>query len=221
LAEIDVQREIDVVPVIRGAGAQIDEALASIFDNAIEAMKSVAVKTLKVQLEYLGDHIFLTVTDTGVGMSREVKARAFEPFFKSFEGAKRQGLGLSFVGGVMKRHGGQCTIDSAPGRGASVVLKFDVTSEEKRAFLESKQTRAPLHEPLREEEATSSLETIEFLAEEDEGEAFTNIDLGQAARSEADDGFLPTPPSIREAAPANDVSKDEFKVNIRRPRPRA
>lgn len=209
LAEIDVQRGIDAVPVIRGAGAQIEEALTYIFDNAIEAMKSAAVKTLKVQLEYLGDHIFLTVTDTGVGMSREVKARAFEPFFKNFEGAKRQGLGLSFVGGVMKRHGGHCMLESTTGKGTSIVLKFDVTGEEKRAFFESKKeapfvtASAPLQEPLSVEATESPLETLEFLADGDEDEVFTSIDIGQAGID------------------IKDAPKGEFKVNIRRPRPRA
>jgi len=64
----------------------------------------------------------LTVRDTGVGMTDEVKARAVEPFFTTKEGGQGSGLGLSMVHGLAKQLGGALRIDSKPGRGTAVSL---------------------------------------------------------------------------------------------------
>ena len=62
--------------------------------------------------------IVITVRDTGIGMSEDLKAHIFEPFFTTKSQGKGVGLGLSLVYGILKRHHASITVESAPGKGA-------------------------------------------------------------------------------------------------------
>jgi CheY-like chemotaxis protein len=64
----------------------------------------------------------LAVRDTGEGMAPEVAARAFEPFFTTKAPGKGTGLGLATVYGIVQQHGGDVSVESAPGKGS----RFDV-----------------------------------------------------------------------------------------------
>ena len=71
----------------------------------------------------------LTVSDTGIGMDGDVRARVFEPFFTTKEGAHGTGLGLSMVYGFVAQSGGHVELESAPGEGATFRLFFPLANE--------------------------------------------------------------------------------------------
>ncbi|MBN1346656.1 MAG: PAS domain S-box protein [Phycisphaerae bacterium] len=72
----------------------------------------------------------ITIADTGIGMSDEVKARIFEPFFTTKERGQGTGLGLSIVHGIVEEHGGRIEARSRPGHGSTFTIVLPCVSPE-------------------------------------------------------------------------------------------
>ena len=110
----------DLVPVLASRPALL-QTLLNLVVNAVEAMPKGGTLTLRTWIDDSGVHCL--VSDTGVGMSAEVRRRALEPF-QTTKGPKTRGLGLAVAHGTVTRHGGRLSIDSLEGHGTSVLVSL-------------------------------------------------------------------------------------------------
>jgi signal transduction histidine kinase len=115
--------------------SQIGDALLNLALNARDAMPRGGHLTVATANQHLdaenaigrgeeleGDHVVLTVSDTGIGMPPDVVARAAEPFFSTKPPGSGSGLGLSMIYGFARQSGGELVITSEPGAGTTVRL---------------------------------------------------------------------------------------------------
>ena len=121
---IEIETQLRDIAKIEGNKAQLRSALLNIIFNAIDAMKIGGVITIWTQ--QIGTQVEIGVSDTGVGMSKEVREKIFDPFFTT-KGEKGNGLGLSEVYGIVNQHNGEIKIESTPGEGTSMLLYLPIS----------------------------------------------------------------------------------------------
>ena len=144
-------------PHISGDQSQLENALLNVAINARDAMPqggrlSITSKTVDLDQAILPDEHFdimegryirISIADTGIGMSDEIKARIFEPFFTTKEVGKGTGLGLASVYGCIKQHGGYITVESREGEGARFDLYLPVAESAQPAAATEDAALAP------------------------------------------------------------------------------
>jgi PAS domain S-box-containing protein len=122
---------------VKADPGQVEQVLVSLAVNARDAMPMggrLLIETENVELDGLfgelpaGAYVRLTVSDTGSGMTPEVAARAFEPFFSTKAKSEGAGLGLATVHGIVVEAGGNIGLSSDPGVGTTVKVHLPASS---------------------------------------------------------------------------------------------
>ena len=127
-------RDLDCVNADPG---QLEQVIMNLAVNARDAMPEGGTLTITTENAILdagfvaahpgaraGEYAVLTVSDSGTGMSEEVRRHLFEPFFTTKEQGKGTGLGLATAYGIVKQSDGYISVESEPGRGSSFRLYF-------------------------------------------------------------------------------------------------
>ncbi len=149
LENIDVELALDpALPQTLADAAQLQQVVLNLIVNAEQAIVMareeeprdgrILIRTRRLA----GDRLALEVSDDGPGISPEIVSRIFDPFFTTKPAGIGTGLGLSIVYGIVQEHGGEVSVDSLQGHGATLTVElpalavsgFDFASEE-RAIL--------------------------------------------------------------------------------------
>lgn len=144
---IDMVTQLDAeAAVIFVDRNQLANALLNLALNARDAMPeggqlTIATKCQPVSADAAGgssrwptgEEVRITISDTGAGMTDDVRSRAFEPFFTTKPDGLGSGLGLSMVQGFVEQSGGKIDIESSPGNGTTITIRLPRVETESRA----------------------------------------------------------------------------------------
>ncbi len=147
--------ETQIVPApglqaVKADAGQLEQVIMNLAMNARDAMPNGGILTLETANVSFGpesvdrypelkpgNYVRLAITDTGTGMSAEVKAHLFEPFFSTKGVGQGTGLGLSTCYGIIKQSGGHISVYSEPGRGTTFKIYLPQVESQVKPALRS------------------------------------------------------------------------------------
>ena len=147
---IDIEMKLaDDLKQISADPGQMEQIILNLAVNAQHAMPDGGKLMFETQNVYLdgeyckhyvdakqGAHVVLQVSDTGVGMSKEIVERVFEPFYTTKKSGEGTGLGLAMVFGIVKSHGGHITCYSEIGMGTTFKIYFPIIDPSETSSVE-------------------------------------------------------------------------------------
>jgi PAS domain S-box-containing protein len=136
--DVEVTLDLDTqIPDILAEHNRLEQVFINLVSNAIDAMDEKDnrpdidnnEKHLTIKSFAENGHVCVKVTDTGIGMSAEVKNKIFEPFYTTKKVGKGTGLGVSISYGIVQDYKGAIDIESQVGQGTTFILKFPQASK--------------------------------------------------------------------------------------------
>lgn len=129
---LTVVKDLGNLPKVECMPGKINQVFMNLVSNAIQAIKSKSIPAeqefLTIKSWYDDEKVFISIKDTGTGMSEEVKHRIFEPFFTTKDIGEGTGLGLSIVFSIIEKHKGQVEVISELGKGTEFIIILQVNT---------------------------------------------------------------------------------------------
>ena len=131
LDNVEVEAELDEVPSIMANHNELQQVVINLLTNARDAVlsRSPDRPLIEARSYCTDDTVALSVKDNGTGMDEKTSERVFEPFFTTKDVGKGTGLGLSVTKEIVDRNGGRIEVETTPGMGTTITLKFKKPSE--------------------------------------------------------------------------------------------
>jgi DNA-binding response OmpR family regulator len=137
LNNIQVKRNFNLcIPKINGEPYQIEQIVINALSNAKDALNqregtgaddpAVWKKSIEIKTSLVNEWACIDIIDNGIGMSKAVKEKIFEPFYTTKEVGKATGLGLSISYGIIESHKGRIDVSTEEGRGTTMSIKLPV-----------------------------------------------------------------------------------------------
>ncbi len=121
--KIDLQvEEFDSELKMKCMPTEMSRVLFNLLQNSFDAVETTDEKWIKIQIFQNKKNIEIKVTDSGIGISKEIQSKIFEPFFSTKEVNRGKGLGLSISKGVMEKHHGTLTFNPSSVHTQFVIL---------------------------------------------------------------------------------------------------
>ncbi len=119
-----VRKLAEDLPALAVDKAQMHQVLVNLVVNAVQAMPDGGRLTIRTASD--SEEVSLVVQDTGAGMTEETMKKMFIPFFTTKDVNEGTGLGLAVVHGIVISHGGDIGVESEPGRGTRIEIRFPI-----------------------------------------------------------------------------------------------
>jgi signal transduction histidine kinase/CheY-like chemotaxis protein len=121
---IALELRLNTKALVMGDASELREVMVNMIFNAVDAMPTGGNITLSAA--EIDGQVTIGITDTGAGMTEEVRSKVFDPFFTT-KGKAGMGLGLAVSYGIICRHEGTVDVESAVGQGTRFLIKLPVT----------------------------------------------------------------------------------------------
>ncbi|MDW3650943.1 MAG: ATP-binding protein [Bacteroidia bacterium] len=121
---IRIHKDYDDLTLTECLPGKIYQVFMNILTNSIQAIQGKG--DIYIKTEQNRDKIFISIKDTGIGMSEEVKKNIFEPFFTTKDVGEGTGLGLSISQEIIERHQGEIRVNSTPSIGTEFIITLPV-----------------------------------------------------------------------------------------------
>jgi signal transduction histidine kinase len=125
-----VKKSFGDIPPVTCSPSQINQVFLNLINNAAQAIESGRGVIALTTRRHDADHVAVEVQDNGKGIPPEILPKIFDPFFTTKDVGKGTGLGLSIVYKIVEQHGGQISVDSAPGVGTKFTVVLPLTPPE-------------------------------------------------------------------------------------------